>query len=76
MIGMFSVLLFWRYCDVHVMKYAVVMPMQVADLAATARVPVEMYMPPPLRRGAVGYAPEWGKMWYKYGLPAYSTIFW
>ena len=40
--------------------------------APTADIDPAVYMPPPLRYGAVGWFPEWGKVWEKYGIPRYT----
>lgn len=40
--------------------------------APAAHVPRELYLPPPLREGAVGWFPEWGKLWEKYAIPRYT----
>ncbi|KAL4515842.1 hypothetical protein Ndes2526A_g00545 [Nannochloris sp. 'desiccata'] len=65
------VIVFWRYCNDHVLHYTAVVPMQVAEMSPTASVPRECYLPPVLRRGAVGWFPEGGKIWEKYGLPKF-----
>jgi hypothetical protein len=31
-----------------------------------------LFVPPPMRRRAVGWTPEWGKAWYGYGMPRYG----
>jgi Calcium-dependent channel, 7TM region, putative phosphate len=65
------IIVFWRYCNAHVMQYTSVMPMQAAENSPSAVVPRECYLPPVLRRGAVGWFPEGGKIWEKYGLPKF-----
>lgn len=40
--------------------------------APPAKVPRDLYLPPPLREGAVGWYPEWGKLWEKYAIPRYT----
>lgn len=64
---------FQVYCDKHVMSYVKVEPLTVAALGPRARVPRELYLPPALRRGAIGWFPEGGKIWEKYGLPKFVT---
>ena len=32
----------------------------------------QLYTPPPLRRDAAGYFPEWGKAWIGWGIPRYG----
>jgi len=70
-ISMMIIILFWRYCNEHVMRYVAVLPMQVAEMSPFTTVPRECYLPPVLRRGAVGWFPEGGKIWEKYGLPKF-----
>ena len=68
------IVMFWRYNRAHVMSMIKITPLQTAALAPKATVPRDCYLPPPLRRGAVGWFPEWGKIWEKYGLPRYSNF--
>jgi hypothetical protein len=70
-VSVLIIVLFWTYCNAHVMNYTMVVPMQAAEMSATAVVPRETYLPPVLRRGAVGWFPEGGKIWEKYGLPKF-----
>jgi hypothetical protein len=48
------------------------LPLQSALHAPRAVVDPAAYVPPPLRPGAVGWQPEWGKVWSCYGLGRYS----
>lgn len=66
---------FRQYCMVHVVRFVKTIPLQsaaagptIADIDELRRV----YTPPPLRRGAIGWFPEWGKVWEKYGIPRYG----
>lgn len=52
--------------------YARQMPLQATLTAPRANVDPAMYRPPPLRTHAVGWYPEWGKVWEWYGLGRYS----
>jgi hypothetical protein len=70
-VSTFIIVVFWTYCNAHVMQYTGVVPSQVAELSPTAVVPRECYLPPVLRKGAVGWFPEQGKIWEKYGLPKF-----
>jgi hypothetical protein len=58
----------------HLERFVKTEPLQAAEAAPRARVPREAYLPAPLRRGAVGWFPEGMKVWEKYGIPRYSTI--
>ena len=49
---------FWNYCYEHVLHFTMALPLQVVDRAPVARIRREAYLPPPLRRGAVGWFPE------------------
>ena len=48
------------------------LPLQAALHAPRAAVDPAAYVPPPLRRRAVGWEPEWGKVWSWYGIGRYS----
>lgn len=54
----------------HFVKH---LPLQ-ATLAAprAEQLDPSAFLPPPLRKGAVGWYPEWGKVWEKYGISRYS----
>lgn len=51
--------------------YAHSVPLPAAKAAPRAAVDPGAYLPPPLRRGAVGWYPEWGLPWEKYGIVRY-----
>ncbi|KAG2454279.1 hypothetical protein HYH02_001310 [Chlamydomonas schloesseri] len=61
---------FWRFCDRTYLK-----PLHHPPLTLVAREPLGVrvdplvYMPPALRPGALGWYPEQGKVWEKYGIP-------
>ncbi|KAG2426751.1 hypothetical protein HXX76_012808 [Chlamydomonas incerta] len=61
---------FWRFCDRTYLK-----PLHHPPLSLVAREPLGVrvdplvYMPPQLRPGALGWYPEQGKVWEKYGIP-------
>ncbi|EFJ41164.1 hypothetical protein VOLCADRAFT_98840 [Volvox carteri f. nagariensis] len=63
-------LMFWRYCSRYYLE-----PMHFPPLSVVAseprgvRLSPLVYMPPALRPGAVGWYPEQGKVWEKYGIP-------
>lgn len=65
------IVLFWKYCNEHVMRYTSAIPLQVAEISPSGTVPRELYLPPVLRKGSVGWFPEGGKIWEKYGLPKF-----
>lgn len=48
--------------------YAHQVPLQATLGAPEAAVDPVMYAPPPLRPHAVGWQPEWGKVWQWYGI--------
>jgi hypothetical protein len=73
-ISTIAVPLYHGYCYRYIGRHLASVPLQATVSAPTAVVPVEAYLPPPLRTGAVGWTPEWGKPWEKYGLPRYSSI--
>ena len=50
-------------------QYAHKLPLQAVAAAPRAEVDPRAYLPPPLRQGCVGWHPEWGKVWEKYGIP-------
>ncbi|GIL63887.1 hypothetical protein Vafri_17901 [Volvox africanus] len=63
-------LIFWRYCSVNYLE-----PVHFPPLSVVASEPRHVhlsplvYMPPALRPGALGWYPEQGKVWEKYGIP-------
>ena len=67
------ILAFWVYCYNNVIRYVQAIPLQVAALGGEARIPREAYLPAAMRRGAIGWFPEGGKIWEKYGLPKFVT---
>jgi len=48
------------------------LPLEYASTMPPARVNPRAYIPPPLFQRAVGWHPEWGKVWSGWGTPAYS----
>ncbi|PRW05771.1 ERD4-related membrane [Chlorella sorokiniana] len=46
--------------------------MQLTIDAPTVELDPAVFVPPPLRPRAVGWYPEWGKVWEKYGISRYS----
>lgn len=58
--------------DTHVAQYAHTLPLQAVAAAPRAEVDPRAYLPPPLRQGCVGWHPEWGKVWEKYGIPRWN----
>lgn len=56
----------------HVNRFIECTPLQVVANSPEVRIPRDMFIPPPLRTGSVGWFPEWGKVWEKYGLPRYT----
>jgi hypothetical protein len=61
-----------RRVSLEVGHYATVLPLQATLAAPRAQVDPAVYTPPPLRPQAVGWYPEWGKVWEKYGVSRYS----
>ncbi|EFN57874.1 hypothetical protein CHLNCDRAFT_57000 [Chlorella variabilis] len=61
-----------RKVQLSVGHYARVVPMQSTLQAPKVEVDPATYLPPPLRPGAVGWYPEWGKVWEKYGISRHS----
>eukprot|EP00198_Chlamydomonas_reinhardtii_P010247 XP_001699584.1 ERD4-related membrane protein [Chlamydomonas reinhardtii] len=65
-----ALVVFWRFCDRAYLK-----PLHHPPLTLVAREPLGVrvdplvYMPPALRPGALGWYPEQGKVWEKYGIP-------
>lgn len=58
--------LFHAHVVTHLARFVEAAPLQGAAAAPRALfVPREAYLPPPLRHGAVGWAPEWGRCWEK-----------
>lgn len=47
-------------------------PLMAVHKATRGRVDADMYVPPPLREGARGWYPEWGKIWQYWGIPRYT----
>ena len=52
--------------------YARLAPLQATLAAQPARVHPLTFVPPPLRPRAVGWYPEWGRVWEKYGVGRYA----
>lgn len=46
--------------------------MAVHKAGKVATVDPDLWTPPPLRQGAVGWNPEWGKVWQWWGVPRYT----
>jgi len=46
--------------------------MAVHKAGKVAAVDPDLWTPPPLRQGAVGWNPEWGKVWQWWGVPRYT----
>ena len=57
------------YTNSTVTRFVDSVPLQMADSAPQVNIPEEVYMPAPMRVGAIGWYPEYGKAWEKYGLP-------
>ena len=47
-------------------------PIAVLEAAPRVNLDPELYVPPPLRRGALGWHLEWGKGWQGWGAPRYG----
>ncbi len=47
-------------------------PVALLEAAPRAELGPELYVPPPLRRRAEGWHPEWGKAWQGWGAPRYG----
>lgn len=56
----------------HAARYVRHPPLHLARHTPMAEIDPAVYLPPPLRHGAVGWYPEWGKVWEKYGIPRYT----
>ena len=71
----FVIALSKAHMDRKITKYALATPLQMAHSAPTIANAVndveQMYIPSVLRPGAVGWFPEQGKVWEKYGLPKF-----
>ena len=71
----FMIALSKDHMDRKITKYALATPLQMAHKAPTITNAVndveQMYTPSVLRPGAVGWFPEQGKVWEKYGLPKF-----
>jgi hypothetical protein len=46
--------------------------MAVHKAGKVSAVDPDLWTPPPLRQGAVGWNPEWGKVWQWWGVPRYT----
>ena len=46
--------------------------MAVHAAGRVAAVDPNLWTPPPLRQGAEGWNPEWGKVWQWWGVPRYT----
>ena len=46
--------------------------MAVHKAGRVAGVDPDLWTPPPLRQGASGWNPEWGKVWQWWGIPRYT----
>lgn len=57
-----------RLLKQHVGAFAMRAPLSAIQAAPHASVDPAAYVPPPLRRGAVGYYPEHSLVWEKYGI--------
>lgn len=68
-----ALLIYAKCMNATLRRHSMATPTQVAAWAPRiSHVPRELYMPPPLRRGAVGWFPEHSKIWEKYGIARYS----
>lgn len=48
-------------------------PLMAVHAAGRVRgVDPDLWTPPPLRQGAAGWNPEWGKVWQWWGVPRYT----
>lgn len=47
-------------------------PLQASLAAPRAEIDPATFLPPPLRPRSVGWYPEWGKVWEKYGLTRHT----
>jgi hypothetical protein len=63
---------FRGYCKASLEPQMEGVTLSTAASAPAAHIPREMYLPPPMRRGAVGWFPECTKIWEKYGLPRFT----
>ena len=61
-----------RRVQLAVGHYARLAPLQATLAAQPARVHPLTFVPPPLRPRAVGWYPEWGLVWEKYGVGRYA----
>ncbi|KAL4437833.1 hypothetical protein ABPG77_005745 [Micractinium sp. CCAP 211/92] len=67
-----GLLLYHKKVTLSVGHYAKVLPLHSTLGAPRVSVDPATFLPPPLRKQAVGWYPEWGKVWEKYGISRYS----
>lgn len=67
-----GLLLYHKKVTLSVGHYARVLPLHTTLGAPRVSIDPATYLPPPLRKQAVGWYPEWGKVWEKYGISRYS----
>ncbi|PNH06577.1 hypothetical protein TSOC_007019 [Tetrabaena socialis] len=60
---------FWRHCRAYHLAPLHHPPLTMVASEPPAWLDPLVYMPPALRPGAVGWYPEQGKVWEKYGIP-------
>jgi hypothetical protein len=65
-------LIYYQKTSLAVGHYARTLPLHATLAAPKARPDPAAFLPPPLRPQAVGWWPEWGKVWEKYGISRYS----
>lgn len=67
-----GLLLYHKKVSLSVGHYARVLPLHSTLGAPRVSIDPATFLPPPLRKQAVGWYPEWGKVWEKYGISRYS----
>ncbi|KAL4419727.1 hypothetical protein ABPG75_006825 [Micractinium tetrahymenae] len=67
-----GLLLYHKKVALSVGHYARVLPLHSTLGTPRVRIDPATFLPPPLRKQAVGWYPEWGKVWEKYGVSRYS----
>ncbi len=66
-----GVQMFWRHCSRAYCEPVSHPPLTLVANEPRARVSPLVYLPPALRPGALGWHPQQGRVWEKYGIPRY-----
>lgn len=66
-----ALLMFWRQCSRSYCDPVSHPPLTLVANEPRARVSPLVYLPPALRPGALGWHPQQGRVWEKYGIPRY-----